>query len=1200
MPKSANVLPNIRVDIPDYEAQTALFSGDLMKQWLERFVIDNWSTIAEGFRVEIADQGISPGLFTIYNGNAIDRDGQIVNNEEDIVAQRSETLPADATYYVEVEFTSGASDTGARGFWDPSYENGTDPSGDARAAGREFQQNVATRYTPDWQIVTPIATSGFAVTTDPDTTKIPVAVITRAAGIISGGTSDPLRSVTAEDYLAAVTSIQLLDTRAMLDAFTLKLDPGLGVEEDVTVTANDRENGILTLSAGTVNAHDRGARAVVAGVGPAEFLIERIASPIPSSGTEDARPRMFQADEERGRILGLDPSGTGDDRSDVSVTSLKRHVDFLAAQIRELKWGSPLNSEVGDVAPPSSFASEPHYYDHVGGLAGARTCTLSVGDGVSTFGDFNTTQSGSAVAAIQAAIDALPATGGTVYIKAGTYDIGATPIALNKPGVFVGDGPDATIIRATDAGGAEAVTVLVGDRLSVEGIAFKVNTGGGATATASIDLGLGAGVFRRCIIQGLDSTAAEHVVFDMCEFMETSNGGGAVTGDFSNCIFRKCSFFSGVSGSSSRHLVFTGSVSNVALEDCNFTLISGQGVSMELGSSASQIKLERCLITGAGGGWSLKFLSATESSHVSLLNSRFTNEGGIGQFIDCDQVRISGCFIQADEDAEGVNFSTSGTGSSSGLFLDNTEFTHSGSTAASSGVALRFHDGSAADGIRDAHVSNCTFLHFATGVKFSGTYFQNFVFTGCTFGRNGIDTGFETTIRGIWAELTVTCNRLRISDCEFSRFNDDGFTGNAGAVYLQGTVDGLLISNCAITTVGSSTWTEAYAIYLANVRDSRISGVIVSGVDSGTAGTDITMGIFVHDADQLTISDCTIEYVGDGSHVGQWFGIRVEEPTHVTVANNHLNEMGNAASTFTDVPQDEPAGISLGSSADFAGSHCSIHGNTIQGLAHGANYHRAIAIGGGMQYLTITGNAIKIDEDNLIGIHLVSVGGGSNILANISITGNTIIGAMDTGIWLSPNIASTERNFTISGNTLNDFINRGIHVTHGLGAPTYIQNVSIVGNSLYTDSNSGVTAISVWECIGFCVNSNAIQLASSSGISEGIVFDTDGINGTVCGNSVGQGNTGTTGEGIDMVGVYGTMVAGNYVEVTKNAATDGGLDLGDTGFAAANHIRNNDPSGYAIRNAGSSTYTDAGKNSDQTTHQVPASLSDVGLNRRRS
>src|SRR5512137_431282 len=110
MPKSVNVLPNLRVDIPDFEAQTADFANDLMKLWLERFVLDNWAAIVEGFRVEIADQTAHPGLFTIYNGLAIGRDGQLINNEDDLVAQRSATLAANATYYVEVEFVTTQSD----------------------------------------------------------------------------------------------------------------------------------------------------------------------------------------------------------------------------------------------------------------------------------------------------------------------------------------------------------------------------------------------------------------------------------------------------------------------------------------------------------------------------------------------------------------------------------------------------------------------------------------------------------------------------------------------------------------------------------------------------------------------------------------------------------------------------------------------------------------------------------------------------------------------------------------------------------------------------------------------------------------------------------------------------------------------------------------------------------------------------------
>src|SRR5690242_6549051 len=106
MPKEVNVLPNIRIDIPDYTAGTTEFSKNSFKSFVNNIIIASFAAVADGFRVEIANQTTNPGLFTIYNGFAVDRSGQVLNNETEFNANRSQTLLADGVYYVEVELTS--------------------------------------------------------------------------------------------------------------------------------------------------------------------------------------------------------------------------------------------------------------------------------------------------------------------------------------------------------------------------------------------------------------------------------------------------------------------------------------------------------------------------------------------------------------------------------------------------------------------------------------------------------------------------------------------------------------------------------------------------------------------------------------------------------------------------------------------------------------------------------------------------------------------------------------------------------------------------------------------------------------------------------------------------------------------------------------------------------------------------------------
>lgn len=449
MPKRPNNLPGLRVDITDYEQNGHVFTVDSFEHFAERALLSNYSRVLEGFRVEIADQTTNPGLFTIHSGVAYNRDGQIVDNENDLAAQRSVTLLADGTYFVEIEFTTGASDTDARAFWDPLYDNGSDPSGDVRPLGREFDANVATRNTPDWTVITPVSTTAFTYVSTPDTNRIPVAVLTVASGAITGGTTYSARSILEQDAAISATSIRAGNSRIFPDAFSATLGGAA-----ITVTANDRENNVLTLASGLAAGHTRGERIVQTGSGIPVFLAERTTGTIPSSGTADARNRFFQGDEERGYALGQDPyTDTG--KSDVEVKSLKDQIDFLAAEIRELKWGSSRATDIGNLAPPSSFPAVPKYFDKAGGLLGGRGHTVSVGDGVTCWGDFNTTQSGSAKAALEAAYAALPSTGGTIYVKGS-----ATPYAFatsadfstaGKHVVIKGDGRESTILEATGA-----------------------------------------------------------------------------------------------------------------------------------------------------------------------------------------------------------------------------------------------------------------------------------------------------------------------------------------------------------------------------------------------------------------------------------------------------------------------------------------------------------------------------------------------------------------------------------------------------------------------------------------------------------------------------------------------------------------------------------------------------------------------------
>ena len=166
MPKRTNFVPNLRVDIDDLENATHTYSRSVNNIRWKRVLIDNYPRVSAGFRVEVPDQATNPGVVTIYNGFAFNRDGQLLLNEDAINTARSITLAGDATYYLEVEFTTTDTDSDARALWDPTFDNGLDTSGDELPDGREFSVNVATRVAEDWRIVDPVSTTGFEIDSD--------------------------------------------------------------------------------------------------------------------------------------------------------------------------------------------------------------------------------------------------------------------------------------------------------------------------------------------------------------------------------------------------------------------------------------------------------------------------------------------------------------------------------------------------------------------------------------------------------------------------------------------------------------------------------------------------------------------------------------------------------------------------------------------------------------------------------------------------------------------------------------------------------------------------------------------------------------------------------------------------------------------------------------------------------------------------
>lgn len=572
MPEQLKVHPGERVDLTDYVHGANTYTEESQKFLLEREILDRRSRVLDGFRVKIEDQTANPGMITIYNGNALDRDGQLINNEQSVNDSRSITLlGANLNFYVEIEFILNESSTDARFLWDPTIPN-TAPEPD----GSEFGLNVATRLTPDWRIVSPVSTTSFEQTSNPNSIRVPVGVF-RTDGsnrVVTGGTNPGLvlvraASVLETDVSSGVSSFRVVDAR-MLPAttpFNITLDVGGSSPEPLTVSGVDRDNGIVTVSAPLGFNHVAGAIVQVTS-GTADLVRENIDPSDPAlnpllatPGHPDPAQRLWQANEVRGSGL-IQSKETFGARDDLNIRALKDYIDYLSAQVRELKFGSP-RPEVVSTAPPASFATRPRWFDRVGSVAGARSNSVSIGNGTTTFGDFNGTD-GSAL--VTAAVAALPASGGTIYVKAGTYTFAST-VSIAKPVVFVGEHYAASIFSNTNAGGAALSTTA---NLRFENMSLQVG-GGGA-------------------VNVIDATGAVYVDFNYCTFTGQLRAVNVNVG-----IIATSSTFTGSAGQP----IVLGSTVSATLTDASFDHCAISTVGSVFACAVNGVRIQDCNIVAS-------------------------------------------------------------------------------------------------------------------------------------------------------------------------------------------------------------------------------------------------------------------------------------------------------------------------------------------------------------------------------------------------------------------------------------------------------------------------------------------------------------------------------------------------------------------------------------------------------------------------
>ena len=408
MPKELLIVPNERVDLDDFKYGTSTFTTDSIRSHIQRLTSGDYKGgfVLEGFRIEFTN---TLREIVVHNGIAIDRSGRLVTAEDDPFGkntdlQQSYTFSATGAgtvdHYVMVEFELADADLTQRVVWDPTFPNPDiiDSDNDLVPVpkGKEFSIDIPTRRAKLWKVIS--STVGFEDSTDPNTIRIPIAVIpvttdptginvltadqetARATVMVKPGTASTGTLVASDSRVFADNAeIQILDYKTGTPrTFTVAAVPG---QTNIPYAFNDRDNNLLeslTVDAG-MDAVEVGD--VIVSQNTASYLKEGISydcrpmffsftdptsadAEALSSTDQETRNLRFESGQSliRHKNLGTAPwnvttsypSATATHRRVVTEfperaeNRLKQKQDFfraLAAVVREMKYGEQIDKE---------------------------------------------------------------------------------------------------------------------------------------------------------------------------------------------------------------------------------------------------------------------------------------------------------------------------------------------------------------------------------------------------------------------------------------------------------------------------------------------------------------------------------------------------------------------------------------------------------------------------------------------------------------------------------------------------------------------------------------------------------------------------------------------------------------------------------------------------------------------------------------
>lgn len=1193
MPKALKAHPGERVDLVDYVQGANTYTQETQKFFVERELLDRRSRILDGFRVRVEDQTIYPGLVTVFNGNAADREGQHLNNEDLQNDSRSITLlGANTNFYLEIEFIGVESDTDARYFWDPTIPN-TPPEPD----GSEFSLNVATRISPDWRVVSPVSTTGFEQTTNPSSVRIPVAVFrTDSGNAISGGTNPGLTYVRAASVLEADTAIGATQLR-VVDArifptppFVVDVDFGSGSVESRTVTSVDRDNSILSLGVAIASAHPAGAiirvtsgtaSLVRENTDPSDPALSPLLSP---PGHPDPAQRLWQANEVRGSAL-IQSKEAVNARDDLNVRSLKDQIDYLSAQIREMKFGHP-RPEVVNTAPPVAFATRPRYFDPAGSIQGARSNTVSIGNGTTTFGDFN----GSDEVPFLAALNALASLGGgTVHIKPGTY-VFANSVNVSIPVVFEGEG---YAVTAVNNAVAAAAAFVVSSDVSFRDLTLAVSTG----LAVAVDLTSNNTTdFRNCsITTGLrvNGTVAPTIVAHACNFAPSTAVpivSSVGTAALNMSSFTACDLFASTS-------VFSCSLSSVLVDDC--VVITGTNFVAPSSAIAyiSNLLVQNCAIISTG---SVLLTSGTQSLDYTSFTNNAIVATGTNVFELGSTITVNDFFAFDNQ-----------------IYLSNTTSTSASPSYVLSTLAagslnnLRF-EGNKINGPAGGYL--ICYASDAVGTLNSVRFCDNSVFRCAEMVRLGSSLNQMTSgdyliknnvhnnasndavVYGVRLFSTPNLKTVVITGNTFANYASASTGNRFGIDCTWNVLTGVdvVISENTFFNINAAN-AEGYGIYFGSISTAsptrgsvKILNNTISSIhaDGGTlaAGIYLAPGILSSISSQFLVANNTIAQIGQ-SVTGvctNAYGVRANVIGYLTIQNNQItgtivtDPAGLAASIF--LTSCGRVAMTSGSAVIVSGNVCSVSsggsiypasgyliyltglcGNTIisqnvcsqyGSLSSTADGHIAV-ISDTTDRITITDNIINTSPvAGTTGI-LFKYAASSTTATHLNtlISGNTVSinnNVPSTAIYAE--IGGNSASFVVEGNSIVETSllgsHNGIHVQGSKDpAATYPSRSVVIRNNTLLGLKTGVlvtgrVGIAMYDCSRSTISNNHVDwlevgIAEGSGILIGSVLLVNSWGFSCVGNFVNpDGNASTYEISFDSAWILAGIMDSNIVGYT--------------------------------------------------------------------